>query len=73
MHEVDSTEVVTITGLKSKSKIDNYIYTSLLKKRTSSPIGSQEKWFRDLHVENVSDVDWKKAFTIALNGFYQIY
>lgn len=26
MHEVDSTEVVTITGLKSKSKIDNYIF-----------------------------------------------
>ena len=73
MHEVDSTEVVTITGLKSKSKIDNYIYTSLLKKRTSSAIGSQEKWFRELHVENVSDVDWNKAFTIALNGFYQIY
>ena len=51
------TEVVTITGLKSKSNIDNFIYTSLLKKRTSSRIGSYEKWFRDLYVENVSDVD----------------
>lgn len=50
-HEVDSTEEVTITKLKSKSKINNFIYKSLLKKRTSSPIGSQEKWLRDLQVE----------------------
>ena len=50
-HEVDSTEEVTITELKSKSKINNFIYKSLLKKRTSSPIGSQEKWLRHLQFE----------------------
>ena len=66
-YEVDSTEEVTITELKSKSKINNFIYRSLLKKITSSPIGSQEKWLRDLQVENISGIHWKEAYTIVFN------
>ena len=57
MYKVESIEGVTITDLISVSKVNNFIYKSQLKKRTSTPIGSQEKWLRDLQVENVSDID----------------
>ena len=57
MYKVESIEGVTITDLTSVSKVNNFIYKSQLKKRTSTPIGSQEKWLRDLQVENVSDID----------------
>ena len=54
-HEVNSTEGVILSELKSKSKINNFIYQSLYwKKRTSSPFGRQEKWLRDLQVKNIS-------------------
>ena len=56
MYKVESIEGVTITDLTSVSKVNNFIYKSQLKKRTSTPIGSQEKWLRDLQVENVSDI-----------------
>ena len=46
-HEVNSSEGVIISELKSKSKIND----SLLEERTSSPIGRQEKWLRDLQVK----------------------
>ena len=57
MYKVESIEGVTITDLISVSKVNNFIYKSQLKKRTSTPIGSQEKWLRDLQVENASDID----------------
>ena len=57
MYKVESIEGVTRTDLTSVSKVNNFIYKSQLKKRTSTPIGSQEKWLRDLQVENVSDID----------------
>ena len=50
---MNSTEGVIISELKSKSKINNFIYKSLLEKRTSSSIGRQEKWLRDLQVKNI--------------------
>ena len=65
MNKVDYTEGVTITDLTSVSKVYNFICKWQLKKRTSTSIGRQEKWLRDLHVENVSDIDWKEAYTIA--------
>ena len=40
---------------------------SLLRKRISTPIRSQEKWLSDLQVENASDIDWKDAYTIAFH------
>ena len=43
------------------------IYKSLLRKRISTPIRSQEKWLSDLQVENASDIDWKDAYTIAFH------
>ena len=67
IYEVDYTEGVNTTDLTSVSKVNNFIYKSQLKKRTSTPIGSQEKWLRDLQVENVSDIDWKEEYTIAFN------
>ena len=68
MYTVDSTEGETITDLTSVSKVFNhFIYKSQLKKRTSTPIGSQEKWLRDPQVENVSDIDWNEVYTIAFN------
>ena len=66
MYKVDSTEGETIIDLTSVSKVNNFIYKSL-KKRTSTPIGSQEKWLRDPQVENVSDIDWNEVYTIAFN------
>ena len=65
MYKVDYTEGVTITDLTSVGKVYNFICKWQLKKRTSTPIGRQEKWLRDLQVENVSDIDWKEAYTIA--------
>ena len=65
MNKVDYTEGVTITDLTSVSKVYNLIRKWQLKKRTSTPIGRQEKWLRDPQVENVSDIDWKEAYTIA--------
>ena len=67
MCKVDYTEGVTITDLTSLSKVNNFIYKWQLKKRTSTRIGSQEKWLRNLQVENVSHVDWNEAYTIAFN------
>ena len=67
MYKVDSTEGETITDLTSVSKVNNFIYKSQLKKRTSTPIGSQEKWLRDLQVENVSDIDQNEVYTIVFN------
>ena len=67
MCKVDSTEGETITDLTSVSEVNNFIYKSQLKKRTSTPIGSQEKWLRDPQVENVSDIDWNEVYTIAFN------
>ena len=67
MYKVDSTEGETITDLTSVSKVNNFIYKSQLKKRTSTPIVSQEKWLRDPQVENVSDIDWNEVYTIAFN------
>ena len=67
MYKVESIEGVTITDLISVSKVNNFIYKSQLKKRTSTPIGSQEKWLRDPQVENVSDIDWNEVYTIAFN------
>ena len=58
---------VTLTELISKRKVNNFIYTSLLKKRTPPPIRSQEKWLRDLCGQNECDVNWKVAYTIAFN------
>ena len=40
---------------------------SLLRKRISTPIRSQEKWLSDLQVENASNIDWKDAYTIAFH------
>ena len=67
MYKVDSTEGETIIDLTSVSKVNNFIYKSQLKKRTSTPIGSQEKWLRDPQVENVSDINWNEVYTIAFN------
>ena len=67
MYKVDSAEGETITDLTSVSKVNNFIYKSQLKKRTSTPIGSQEKWLIDPQVENVSDIDWNEVYTIAFN------
>ena len=67
IYEVDYTEGVNTTDLTSVSKVNNFIYKSQLKKRTSTPIRSQAKWLRDLQVENVSDIDWNEAYTIAFN------
>ena len=66
-YEVISTEGTSITELTSKSKVNNFIYKSLLRKRISAPIRSQEKWLSDLQVENASDIDWKDAYTIAFH------
>ena len=66
-YEVVSTEGTSITELTSKSKVNNFIYKSLLRKRISTPIRSQEKWLSDLQVENASDIDWKDAYTIAFH------
>ena len=65
MYKVDSTEGETIIDLTSVSKVNNFIYKSQLKKRTSTPIGSQEKWLSDPQVENVNDIDWNEVYTIA--------
>ena len=51
MNKVVYTEGVTITDLTSVSKVYNFICKCQLKKRTSTPIGRQEKWLRDLQVE----------------------
>ena len=67
MYKVDSTEGVTITDLTSVSKVYNFICKWQLKKTTFTPIRSQEKWLRDLQVENVSDIDWNQTYTIAFN------
>ena len=67
MYKVDSTEGENIIDLTSVSKVNNFIYKSQLKKRTSTPIGSQEKWLRDPQVENVSDIDWNEVYTIVFN------
>ena len=66
-YEVVSTEGTSITELTSKRKVNNFIYKSLLRKRISTPIRSQEKWLSDLQVENASDIDWKDAYTIAFH------
>ena len=62
-YEVVSTEGTSITELASKSKVNNFIYKLLLRKRSSTPIRSQEKWLSDLQVENASDIDWKDGLT----------
>ena len=41
-YEVVSTEGTSITELTSKSKVNNFIYKSLLRKGISTPIRSQE-------------------------------
>ena len=66
-YEVVSTEGTSITELTAKNKVNNFIYKSLLRKRSSTPIRSQEKWLSDLQVENASDIDWKDAYTIAFH------
>ena len=66
-YEVVSTEGTSITELTSKSKVNNFICKSLLRKRISTPIRSQEKWLSDLQVKNASDIDWKDAYTIAVH------
>ena len=66
-HETVSTEGTPITELTSKSKVNNFIYKSLLRKRISTPIRSQEKWLSDVQVENASDIDWKDAYAIAFH------
>ena len=73
MYKVDSTEGETITDLTSVSKVfNNFIYKSQLKKRTSTPIASQEKWLRDPQVENVSDIDWNEIYNrLQLYGINQ--
>ncbi|KAL9958593.1 hypothetical protein ACROYT_G035627 [Oculina patagonica] len=43
---------VSLADLTSKSKINHFVYTSLLKREKIPPIGSQVKWLRDLHVQN---------------------
>ncbi|KAL9976552.1 hypothetical protein ACROYT_G013871 [Oculina patagonica] len=58
---------VSLADLTSKSKINHFVYTSLLKREKIPPIGSQVKWLRDLHVQNDCEVDWKVAYTIAFN------
>ena len=67
MYKVDSTEGMTITAPTSVSKVNNFIYKSQLKIETFTPIKSQEKWLRDVQVENVSDIYWNEAYTIAFN------
>ena len=57
---------VTLTELISKRKVNNFIYTSLLKS-FPPPIRSQEKWPRDLRGQNECDVNWKVSYTIAFN------
>ena len=57
----------TLTELISKRKVNNFMYTSLLKKRTPLPIRSQEKWHRDLCGQNDCDVNWKVAYAITFN------
>ena len=58
---------VPLTELTSKSKVNNFMYTSPLNREKAQPIGSQGKWLRDLHVQNNSDVDWEVAYTIVFN------
>ena len=55
---------VTITDLTSVSKVNNFIYKSQLKIETFTPIKSQEKWLRDVQVENVSDIYWNEALAM---------
>ena len=66
-YEVVSTERTSITELTSKSKVNNFIFKSLLRKISSTPIRSQERWLSDLQVENASDIDWKDAYTQSLS------
>ena len=66
-YEVVSTEGTSLTELTSKRKVNNFIYKSLLRKRISTPIRSQEKWLSDLQIKNASDIDWKDAYTIAFH------
>ena len=67
MRANETVKGVTLTELISKRKVNNFIYTSLLKKKTSPPIRSQGKWRRDLRGHNDCDVNWKIAYTIAFN------
>ena len=52
MRANETVKGVTLTELISKRKVNNFIYTSLLKKKTPPPIRSQEKWRRDLRGHN---------------------
>ncbi|KAL9967304.1 hypothetical protein ACROYT_G025504 [Oculina patagonica] len=47
---------VSLADLTSKSKINHFVYTSLLKREKIPPIGSQVKWLRDLHVQNDCEI-----------------
>ena len=68
MRVKETVKGVTLTELISKKrKVNNFIYTSLSKKRTPPPIRSQEKSLRDLCGQNECDVNWKVAYTIAFN------
>ena len=67
MRANETVKGVTLTELISKHKVNNFIYTSLLKKKTPPSIRSQEKWRRDLRGHNDCDVNWKIAYTIAFN------
>ena len=52
MRVKETVKGVTSTEIISKRKVNNFIYTSLLKKRTPQAIGSQGNWLRDLRAQN---------------------